>query len=64
MPYFYQCYLRFQEVLKRVQFTARLTLEHPINTKEQVGILSLEGVKCWRCHPFYSGTSCLTKTYC
>ena len=51
----------FHEVLKRIQFAGRLTLQHAMNARVKICISRQKGVKCGRCHPFYSGTSCLSQ---
>ena len=36
-------------------------MQHAMNARVKICISRLKGVKCGRCHPFYSGTSCLRK---
>ena len=35
-------------------------MQHAMNARVKICISRPKGVKCGRCHPFYSGTSCLT----
>ena len=34
-------------------------MQHAMNARVKTCISRPKGVKCGRCHPFYSGTSCL-----
>ena len=35
-------------------------MQHAMNARVKICISRPKGVKCGRCHPFYSGTFCLT----